>query len=125
MRYLSIRTLIKRFKAIKYMMKDKSVKKRKKALVIFGIAYLLFPVDIIPTFIPIFGILDDLILWIFIFWHLNDTLKAYEIDDSAQKVSKKKYKDKVILDGKFEEIIPEEEQEEQETRDWNFIFNLI
>lgn len=40
MNFLSFRFLIRRIKAIKEMMKDKTVPKRKKALVIFGLIYL-------------------------------------------------------------------------------------
>ena len=51
-----------RIKAISSMMRDKTVPKRKKALVIFGLIYLVLPVDIIPPVLFPFGFLDDLIL---------------------------------------------------------------
>ena len=53
MNFLSFRFLIKRIKAIKEMMKDKTVPKRKKALVIFGLIYLVLPVDLISDFLII------------------------------------------------------------------------
>ena len=37
-----------RLRAIVSMMKDKTVPLRKKALVVFGLIYLLLPVDLIP-----------------------------------------------------------------------------
>ena len=48
MNFLGIQVIVKRFKAIKFMMADKSVPKRQKALIIFGIAYIFFPIDLIP-----------------------------------------------------------------------------
>ena len=63
-------TFIKgRLKAIVSMMKDKTVPTRKKALVIFGLIYLVLPVDLIPPVLFPFGFLDDLVLWIWIIWH--------------------------------------------------------
>ena len=40
MQFLGIRVLLKRIKAIRFMMADKRVPKRKKALIVFGIIYL-------------------------------------------------------------------------------------
>ena len=62
MQFISFRVLFRRIKAISSMMKDRSVPKRKKALVIFGILYLFMPLDLIPPVIFPFGFLDDLIL---------------------------------------------------------------
>ncbi len=42
MQFLGIRVLLKRIKAIRFMMADKTVPKRKKALIVFGIIYLFF-----------------------------------------------------------------------------------
>ena len=61
MQFISFRVLFRRIKAISSMMKDRSVPKRKKALVIFGILYLFMPLDLIPPVIFPFGFLDDLI----------------------------------------------------------------
>ena len=43
MQFLGIRVLLKRIKAIRFMMADKTVPKRKKALIVFGIIYLFLP----------------------------------------------------------------------------------
>ena len=48
MQFISFRILMSRIKAIKTMMHDKTVPKRKKALVVLGIIYLFLPVDLIP-----------------------------------------------------------------------------
>ena len=85
MQFISFRVLFRRIKAISSMMKDRSVPKRKKALVIFGILYLFMPLDLIPPVIFPFGFLDDLILWIWILFHLKDTLDRYR-QESRRKI---------------------------------------
>ena len=87
MNFLSFRFLIKRIRAIKEMMKDKTVPKRKKALVIFGLIYLFLPVDIIPPVLFPFGFLDDLVLWLFIIWHLSDILDTYWMGEKTEDYS--------------------------------------
>lgn len=111
MHFLGLRILGKRIKAIYYLLKDPNVKKRKKALVIFGILYLAFPIDLVPVIIFPFGITDDLILWIFIIWHLKDDLDLYWNGEKTVDYSKK-YNDKNIVEGvQFEvyEDVPETE----------------
>ena len=83
MQFLSLRFIMNRIKAISSMMKDKTVPKRKKALVIFGLIYLMLPVDIIPPVLFPFGFLDDLVLWIWIIWHLKDTLDQYWVGEKT------------------------------------------
>ena len=67
MQFLSFRFIINRVKAISSMMKDKTVPKHKKALVIFGLIYLVLPVDIIPPVLFPFGFLTNH----FLDWFLN------------------------------------------------------
>ena len=87
-----------RLKAIVSMMKDKTVPLRKKALVIFGLVYLVLPVDLIPPVLFPFGFLDDLVLWIWIIWHLKDTLDEYWIGEKVVDYSKN-FKGKNIIEG--------------------------
>ncbi len=89
MNFFSFGFLIKRIKAIKEMMKDKTVPKRKKALVIFGLIYLVLPVDLIPPVLFPFGFLDDLILWLWIIWHLSDILDTYWMGEKTEDYSGK------------------------------------
>lgn len=77
MQFLSFRFIINRIKAISSMMKDKTVPKRKKVLVIFGIIYLLLPADLIPPVIFPFGFLDDIVVCLWIITHLGETLDRY------------------------------------------------
>ena len=92
--FMGFRVIWKRIKAIKFMMKDRSVPKRKKALIIGGIIYLFLPVDIIPPVLFPIAWIDDLILWIWILWHLRDTLDKYLMGEKPTDYSKK-YKDAV------------------------------
>lgn len=98
MQFLGLRVLGKRIKAIRFMMKDKTVPLRKKALVVFGIVYLFLPLDLIPPIIFPIGFLDDLLLWIFILYYLKDTLDTYWLGEKE-----------VSYEGKFKETIEGED----------------
>lgn len=97
MNFFSFRFLFKRIRAIKEMMKDKTVPKRKKALVIFGLVYLFLPVDLIPPVLFPFGFLDDLVLWLFIIWHLSDILDTYWMGEKTTDYSGK-FKSKNLVE---------------------------
>ena len=49
MQFLGFRILWRRVKAIRFMMADKTVPKRKKAVIIAGIVYLFLPLDLIVS----------------------------------------------------------------------------
>ncbi len=110
MRYLSFAILGKRIRSIKKFLLDPSVPKRKKLLIIFGIIYLIAPIDIIPEPVLGFGLIDDIILWLFILTHLSDELDKYwkESDEGQEKAShvdpEKAFKGKIIIDGTGVEI---------------------
>ena len=97
MNFLNFRFLMKRIRAIKEMMKDKTVPMRKKALVIFGLVYLFLPVDLIPPVLFPFGFLDDLVLWLFIIWHLSDILDTYWMGEKTEDYSGK-FKSKDLVE---------------------------
>lgn len=97
MNFLSFRILIRRIKSIKYLMRDKNVSKWKKGLIVLAIAYLCMPIDLIPIVIPVFGIMDDILLWIFVLWTLKDQLDAYWVDDQTVD-RKRKYRNKNIIE---------------------------
>ena len=73
---------IKRIKAIPKFLKDKRVSLWKKLLIALGLVYLLLPFDIIPPIIPVFGFLDDVVLWLFILYYLRDQLDRYDVPHS-------------------------------------------
>ncbi len=114
MNFLSMRVIIKRIRSIKYMMQDKSVSIWKKALIVLGIVYLLMPIDLIPIVIPVFGVFDDIILWVFILWTLRDTLDAYWVDDERVD-TQRKYKNKKII--KVESVSMETESADTDKED--------
>lgn len=112
MQFIGFRVIIKRLKAIRFMMKDKSVPKRKKALIVLGIIYLFLPIDLIPPILFPIAWVDDLILWLWILWHLRDTLDKYWMGDQGEDLSKK-YRNKTIIDDVDFEI--KEKNGEKET----------
>ena len=97
MQFLGFRVIFKRIKAIRFMMKDRSVPKRKKALIIAGIIYLFLPVDLIPPILFPIAWVDDLILWIWILWHLREDLDKYWLGGKEVDLSKK-YRGKTVID---------------------------
>lgn len=97
MQFIGFRVIIRRIKAIRFMMKDRSVPKRKKALVIAGIIYLFLPFDLIPPILFPIAWVDDLILWIWILWHLRDELDKYWMGEKEVDLSKK-YRGKTVID---------------------------
>ena len=98
MQFLSWTFIRGRMRAIVSMMKDKTVPRRKKALVIFGLIYLFLPVDLIPPILGPVGFIDDAILWIWIIWHLKDTLDQYWLGEKEVDYSKD-FKGKNIIEG--------------------------
>jgi len=98
MHYIGIRVLLKRIGAIFYLLKDKTVPLRKKLLVIFGIAYILCPVDLIPPVLFPFAVVDDLIVLTYILFHLAEELDTYWIGEKKEDFSKK-FRDKTFVEG--------------------------
>ena len=97
MQFLGFRVLIKRIKAIRFMMADKTVPRRKKAIIVAGIIYLFLPIDIIPPIIFPFGIIDDIVVWLLILWYLSSELDKYWLGEKPADYSKK-YRKKDIVD---------------------------
>ncbi|MFQ8602531.1 MAG: YkvA family protein [Anaerovoracaceae bacterium] len=111
MQFLGFQVLIKRIKAIKFMMKDRSVPKRKKALIIFGIIYLFLPVDLIPPILFPIAWIDDLVLWLFILWYLSSELDKYWNGGKTKDYSKK-YRGKKFVDDVEYEVDGKKKKEE-------------
>ena len=111
MQFISFRVLSKRIKAILSMMKDKTVPKRKKILIVLGIIYLFLPIDLIPPVLFPFGFLDDLVLWIWIIWHLKDTLDQYWVGEKEVDLSRD-FKNKDIVEG-VEFTVDQEDEEDE------------
>ena len=111
MQFISFRVLSKRIKAISSMMKDKTVPKRKKLLIVLGIIYLFLPIDLIPPVLFPFGFLDDLVMWIWIIWHLKDTLDQYWVGEKEVDLSRD-FKNKDIVEG-VEFTVDQEDEEDE------------
>lgn len=111
MGFLNLFILKKRIFAIKPLMKDPAVSPWKKVLVAAGLVYLFLPFDLIPPFIPVFGFLDDAILWAFIISYLKDELDRYWVDDRAGGNPMEKFKGKNIVDN-VDYTVEEETYEE-------------
>lgn len=110
MQFIGIRVLMKRIKAIKYMMADKTIPKRKKLLVIAGIIYLFLPVDLIPPVLFPFGFVDDLVIWFWIIMHLKDTLDVYWMGEKTEDYSGH-FKDKDLVEGVDYQVHGEQQEE--------------
>jgi uncharacterized membrane protein YkvA (DUF1232 family) len=113
MQIIFFQVLMKRIKAIRYFLKDKSVPLRRKAIIIVGILYLFMPIDLIPEPIFIFGIVDDIILWTFIIWYFKSELDRYWIDTDPVR-SREKFQGKNIIDDADYEVKTEKDKEEEE-----------
>lgn len=109
MQFITFRVIGKRIAAISSLLRDKTVPFRKKALVIFGIVYLFLPVDLIPPVLFPFGFLDDLILWIYILWHLKDELDAYWMGEKKEDLSKN-FRGKTFVEGVEFEVDDDREE---------------
>ena len=116
MNYIGLRIILKRINAIRFMMKDKMVPWYKKALVVFGIVYLIMPVDLIPiTLFPVAG-LDDLVLWGIILYYLRDELDKYWLGEKVVDLSGH-FRDKNIVDDVKYEVDAEKQDKGKEEDD--------
>lgn len=97
MQFWSFRVILSRFKAIRFMMADKTVPKTKKALIIAGIAYLFLPFDLIPAMVFPLSLIDDVVVWLLIIWYLRKELDVYWTGEKNRDLSKK-YKNRDIVD---------------------------
>ncbi len=114
MQFFGFRVLIKRIKAIRFMMADKTVHWTKKAIIIAGIVYLFLPIDIIPPILFPFGILDDILVWAVILWYLSSELDKYWIGEKPKDYSRK-FRGKTVVDDVEYDI--EDDEKEKETDD--------
>ncbi|MDO4869955.1 MAG: DUF1232 domain-containing protein [Bacillota bacterium] len=113
MQFLGFRVLFRRVKAIRFMMADKTVPKRKKAIIIAGIVYLFLPLDIIPPFIFPVGIIDDIVVWLLILWYLRHELDKYWNGEKVTDLSKKYHGKQMVDDVEYEVDEGSESEEEK------------
>ncbi|MCI8285633.1 MAG: DUF1232 domain-containing protein [Firmicutes bacterium] len=116
MKFKAFFTLIRRIKAIKYFLRDPSVSKIKKFIIIFGIIYLVSPIDLIPAPVLGFSIIDDLTLWGIILAYLSSELDKYEVSSKNMAdilKEKKKFKGKTVIESEGREVKDSEEDNKQ------------
>ena len=97
MQFWSLRVILSRLKAIRFMMADKTVPKTKKAIIIGGIIYLFLPFDVIPALVFPLSLIDDVVVWLLIIWYLKKELDVYWTGEKNKDLSKK-YKSRDIVD---------------------------
>lgn len=112
MQIIFLQVLLKRIKAIRHFLKDKSVPFRKKLIIIAGILYLFVPIDLIPEPILIFGVVDDIVLWSFIIWYFKSELDQYWLGTDPVKPAQKFRGKNIIEDVNFE-VEKEDDGKEQ------------
>lgn len=74
---------------IRYV-KDREVSVFKKLLILGGLLYLIFPMDIVPDFLIGLGILDDAAVLLFVWNAIKSELSEYGDKISATHVDKSK-----------------------------------
>lgn len=116
MQFWSFRVILSRFKAIRFMMADKTVPKTKKALIIAGIAYLFLPFDLIPAMVFPLSLIDDVIVWLLIIWYLKKELDVYWTGEKKYDLSKK-YRSKDIVDDVEFEVEEDKAEAKAEEKD--------
>jgi uncharacterized membrane protein YkvA (DUF1232 family) len=110
MNFFSWRVISKRLGAIRHLMVDKTVPKRHKALVVFGLIYLFSPLDLIPAVIFPFAWMDDTLLWIYIIFTLKEYLDKYWLGEPVIDLSKK-FKSKTVVDDVVYSVEDEEKDD--------------
>jgi uncharacterized membrane protein YkvA (DUF1232 family) len=116
MNFFSWRVISKRLGAIRHLMVDKTVPKRHKVLVVFGLIYLFSPLDLIPAVIFPVAWMDDMLLWIYIIFTLKEYLDKYWLGDPVIDLSKK-FKSKTVVDDVAYSVEDEDEKKENDDVD--------
>ena len=98
-----------RIKGIFPMLKDKNVAWWKKAILIAGMIYPVLPVDLIPPLVPVFGWLDDVLVWVAILYFMGKELDRY-VPEKTGGNKKYRYKDSDVTEAEF--TVSKEEEEE-------------
>lgn len=82
---------IKRYVRVYWLLLlDPRTPKLSKVMVLAAIAYLVWPFDLIPDFIPFAGLVDELIIIPLLFYVATKFIPKYVVDDVKRKVKGKK-----------------------------------
>ena len=52
--------------------------KRSLLLILFGLIYFMIPIDVIPDFIPLSGVIDDLTVLLWVYKSIRKDIDAFE-----------------------------------------------
>ena len=116
MQAIGLRVLLKRIKAIRFMMADKTVKWWKKGMIIAGIVLLFSPIDFIPFFVFPFNIIDDILIWVFILWYLRKELDSYWMGEEGKDLSKK-FRGKTMVDDVEYEVEDDDKKSKKKAKE--------
>lgn len=81
----AIKKVLEKALQLYFILKEKDVPLNIKAIIAIALIYVIFPVDIIPDFIPILGWIDDFIVLIVVL----KTVPQYITDDIRKKAVSK------------------------------------
>lgn len=112
MKHITLRILIRRIKNIVDYLRDPSASKMKKILIIFGIIYLLSPIDLIPAPVLGFSVIDDAVLWVAILSYLAEELDRYGKEENPISfAARRRYKGMTIIDAEARVVEEDEERD--------------
>ena len=111
-----LKIFFRRVVSLRYYLMDPDRPKRKKILIISGIIYLLSPIDLVPE--PVFGLglIDDVVLWIFLLSHLAEELDVYQGKSGISREARRRYRGTKIWESEAAVVEEEETQSEGEKK---------
>ena len=110
----ALRRIFRRILNIRLYLKDPNQSIFRKILIFFGIIYLLSPLDLVPE--PVFGagIVDDVVLWLFILSYMAKELDSYHGKEPISREARRKYRGTTVYEAEARVIQEEEVQSEGE-----------
>lgn len=110
-----LKKLFRKILNIRLYLKDPEKSKFRKFLIIFGIIYLVSPLDLVPE--PVFGagILDDMLLWISLLIYLSDELDSYTGQEGISREARRRYRGTTVYETEARVIEEDDETMEGET----------
>lgn len=103
----AITMLFKRIKVLYKYVLDPTVSIFKKLLVIGALIYVFSPLDLIPEIVLGIGLVDDIVLFVFLITMISDELDRY-IDDKEDDIVENKYGKVIEVD--FQRVEDEEDK---------------
>ena len=93
---------IKRYVKVYWLLLlDPRTPRLSKFMVLAAIAYLVWPFDLIPDFIPFAGLVDELIIIPLLFYVATKFIPKYVVDDVKRKAKGKKKEFEDVQEGEI------------------------